>query len=316
MTIDSVVEDVRYHDKFTPVGNKKVPGGSTPKAASVNVERNGKEWPSPFEWLSTYATKGIKTHWERAIAGTGICPICHRAEKPWHVPANCPFLKELNLKLVKGPPSSTPTPAPAASPALVPAAPSPSPGGRVSSTYDRSVSGSVGSPSAPLGLMATVAEDYFDSDEEFRWTGDESGLEYSPSVGSLSRKSNPGVAPYPSCNHVWVISSSPSPVSVGQLVHPSAAVSCCSLSLACLDSPPSISMALQSLLSRLSYSWISPDLSCHLAVADSGATNHLFPDKSAFFSYKSTSNLKVRMGNNSYLPVLARGSAIISLNGQ
>jgi hypothetical protein len=49
--------------------------------------------------------KGIKTCWDQAIAGTGICPICHRAEKPWHVPANCPLLKELNLKLVSGPPS-------------------------------------------------------------------------------------------------------------------------------------------------------------------------------------------------------------------
>ena len=42
----------------------------------------------------------------------------------------------------------------------------------------------------------------------------------------------------------------------------------------------------------------------------------MFPDTSAFISYKTTSNLKVRMGNNTYLPVLARGSTMISLNGQ
>jgi hypothetical protein len=42
----------------------------------------------------------------------------------------------------------------------------------------------------------------------------------------------------------------------------------------------------------------------------------MFSDKSAFISYKTTSNLKVCMGNNTYLPVLAWGSAIISLNGQ
>jgi hypothetical protein len=42
----------------------------------------------------------------------------------------------------------------------------------------------------------------------------------------------------------------------------------------------------------------------------------MLPDKSAFISYKSTSNWKVRMGNNSSLPVLGQGSAIISLNGQ
>jgi hypothetical protein len=171
-------------------------------------------------------------------------------------------------------------------------------------------------PNTPSGLMARVAEDDFGSDQEFRWTGDEYGLEYSSSVGSLSRKSNADVAPYPSCNHVSVISPSPFPASVGQLVHPSAAVSRLSSSTACSDFPPSISTALQSLLSRLSDSSISPDSSRRLAVADSGATNQMFPDKSAFISYKSTSNLKVRMGNNSYLPALARGSAIISLNGQ
>lgn len=41
-----------------------------------------------------------------------------------------------------------------------------------------------------------------------------------------------------------------------------------------------------------------------------------FPTSLLFISYKTTSNLKVRMGNNTYLPVLAQGSAIISLNGQ
>ncbi len=303
--IDSVVEDARYHDEFKLVGsNKKVPGGRTPKAATANVDKKGKEWALPFEWLSTYATKGIKTRWERAIAGTGICPICYRAEKPWHVPANCPLLKDLNLKLVKGPPSSTPAPAPPAAPTPAPVTPSPSPGGRVASKDDRSASGSVGSPSAPSGLMASVAEDDFDSDQEFRWTGDELRLDYSPSVGSSSRKSNARVAPYPSSNHVSVISSSPSLVSVG-LVNLSAAVSRSSSSVACLDSPPSISMALQSLLSRLSDSSISPNSSRRLAVADSGATEHMFPDKLAFISYKSTSHLKVRMGSNSYLPVLA-----------
>jgi hypothetical protein len=315
-SIDSVVEDARYHDKFKLVGSdKKVPGGATPKAATANVDKNGKEWSSPFEWLSSYSTKGLKTRWDRAIAGTGICPICHRAEKPWHVPANCPLLKELNLTLVKGPPSFPPAPAPPAAPAPAPAAPFPSPGGRVASTDNRSIAGSVGSPSAPSGLMALAAEDDFDSDEDVCWAGDESGLDYSPSVGSASRKSNGRVAPYPSCHHVSVISTSSSTTSVG-FIQPLAAVSCRSLSRTRLDSPPSISTALQSILSRLYDSLISPNSSCRLAVAGSGATDHMLPDKLAFISYKSTSHLKVQMGNNSSLPVLGRGSAIISLNGQ
>ncbi len=49
-------------------------------------------------------------------------------------------------------------------------------------------------------------------------------------------------------------------------------------------------------------------------VTDSGATDHMFPDKSAFISYKIVTNLQVCMGNNSFLPVLGRGSAVISLN--
>jgi hypothetical protein len=75
-TIDSVIEDTRYHDEFKLVGTDKK-CGSIPKAAAANVDRSGKEWASPFEWLFNYTTKGIKTCWERAIAGMGSCPICH-----------------------------------------------------------------------------------------------------------------------------------------------------------------------------------------------------------------------------------------------
>ena len=200
VTIDSVVEDARYHDEFKLVGSDKK-GGPNPKATTANVDRRGKVWGLPFEWLSTCSLKGIKTRWDQAIAGTGICPICHRAEKPWNVPANCPLLKKLNLKLVSGPPSSAPGPAPTPAPAPAPLAmtPSPSPGGKVASVDDQSVSGSVGSPSAPSDLMASVAEDDSDSDQEFCWAGDDDGFEYSPSDGSSSRKSNTRVAPYQSC---------------------------------------------------------------------------------------------------------------------
>jgi hypothetical protein len=41
-----------------------------------------------------------------------------------------------------------------------------------------------------------------------------------------------------------------------------------------------------------------------MAVADSGATNHMLPDRAAFISYKSVCNLCVCMGNNSYAPIL------------
>ncbi len=41
----------------------------------------------------------------------------------------------------------------------------------------------------------------------------------------------------------------------------------------------------------------------------------MVPDRSAFISYKAIWNLRVCMGNNSFAPVLGRGTSIISLNG-
>jgi len=64
---------------------------------------------------------------------------------------------------------------------------------------------------------------------------------------------------------------------------------------------------------------ISPEVfveGLQLVVADTGATDHMVPDRSAFISYKAIQNLRVRMGNNFFAPVLGRGTAIILLNGQ
>ena len=63
-----------------------------------------------------------------------------------------------------------------------------------------------------------------------------------------------------------------------------------------------------------------PTMGCgtpsRFVVADTGATDHMVPDRGAFISYKSIHGLRVRMGNNSFAPVLGRGTGIISLNGQ
>ncbi len=77
-----------------------------------------------------------------------------------------------------------------------------------------------------------------------------------------------------------------------------------------------LSDRLQSILLWLAAFSISPDSTTRVAVTDTGATDHMFPDKSAFISYKRISNLQVRMGSNTFLPVLGRGTTIISLNGQ
>ena len=53
-----------------------------------------------------------------------------------------------------------------------------------------------------------------------------------------------------------------------------------------------------------------------LVVADTGATNHMLPDKSAFISYHIITGRRVRMGNNSFAPIAGHGTAIVSLNGK
>ena len=55
-----------------------------------------------------------------------------------------------------------------------------------------------------------------------------------------------------------------------------------------------------------------------LAVADTGATDHMCPERSAFISYHPVprNTLNVRMGNKTLAPVLGKGAAIISLNGK
>jgi hypothetical protein len=53
-----------------------------------------------------------------------------------------------------------------------------------------------------------------------------------------------------------------------------------------------------------------------LLVADTGATNHMLPDKSAFIPYYPIVGWQVRMGNYSFAPILGHGTTIISLNGK
>jgi hypothetical protein len=141
---------------------------------------------------------------ETCTLGTGICPLCHRKNDK-HVPANCPILKDFNLKLIQGPPP------PAAAPAVVPAggtlAVAPSPGGHSAVADDASASSSSIAGIVPLGHVATVAEEY-ESDNDFRWEGDESGVEF---ISAIACKSNSNIAFYPSCNYESLRLRHPSP---------------------------------------------------------------------------------------------------------
>jgi len=119
-TLDSLVSDVIFHDGFTDVSHKKksasAPGARQPAAASATsgggTDQSGKKLQHPFEWLAAYSLKAIKGRWTRTIAGTGICPICHRDEKAYHIPNQCPLLAELNLKLISLPSAFSLAPTP------------------------------------------------------------------------------------------------------------------------------------------------------------------------------------------------------------
>jgi hypothetical protein len=219
-TINLVIEDVQFHDSFTlhnPKNKSKSPTW-VPAAAAANTDRKGNVWQTPFEWLENYGKKVIKTHWTRALASSGVCPICHKVNNPWHVPAVCPLLKDLNLKLIRGPPQAG-SPAPAGTPAPLPSlAPSPSPGICAAMTDSALAPGLAGSAVAPLGLTAMVLpapppSDDFDTDNEFIWSRVKH--DYAEDSNKLS---NNLLYSLPSCFHVYLVQDA-LPITLPTLVH-------------------------------------------------------------------------------------------------
>jgi hypothetical protein len=274
------------------------------------VDKQGKEWNNPYEWLASFNMKSIKKHWACSLAGTGFCPICHH-DGDKHLPVDCPLLVELNLKLVKGPPpAAAPAPAP---PGHVLAA-SPPPEGHSTVTDKALASDLSGSVDVPLGLVATVADKEYNLGDNFCWEGNKYGVGFI-GTSAIGRKSNNNAALYLSCLHA-VVKATPH-FSVSQDSPSMCPESCMSSlpsvsSLCCLI----LSCKLSSIIARMSAASILPGSGCCFTFADSGATDHMPLDKSAFISYKLMTNLQVRMGNNSYPPVLGQGYAVISLNGQ
>jgi hypothetical protein len=169
-TIDSIVADACFMDDFVIVKGKTKPGApgpspcSTPSAAAVATNKEGKAFRTPFEWLATYDSGSVMACWRRSLHGDFYCAFCSGKHK--HHPLKCPLLGELGLKIIEvggqgggatsgsslrgssgsgalgGVKSASPSP-PAAAPAAVVSPPVP-------------VSGST---SAPTGLTAAVELD-------------------------------------------------------------------------------------------------------------------------------------------------------------
>jgi hypothetical protein len=81
-----------------------------------------------------------------------------------------------------------------------------------------------------------------------------------------------------------------------------------------------VSSAISSLatahLSKYQATIAKPVADTNLAVADSGSTDNMLPDHSAFLSYRRLINRFVTLGDDTRLPILGKGSAKVKLNGK
>jgi hypothetical protein len=69
ISLNSIVVDIHYQDKFQFVGSdKKAPAPKGPKAvaavASPHVDKQGKEWNNPYECLASFNIKSVKKQWQ------------------------------------------------------------------------------------------------------------------------------------------------------------------------------------------------------------------------------------------------------------
>ncbi len=235
------------------------------------------------------------SRWRRYLKGSFYCAFCNSKEK--HHSNKCPLLDELGLKLVKvssqgsggqlsggatmGTWSKLPTAAsPALEPTLVGSPPVPAPN----------------STSALMGLMVAVIENIEGDNSltnSFRWYGDKDGMEF---------KVNAAIFDYlclqtlPSCCCASITTNAPW-----------SSLSVLTSSTSSLDLFGKTVIKLPSRLVLALLKAVPSEIlgaALKLVVADTGATDHMLPDRSTFISYKSVRNLCVRMGNNSYTPVL------------
>jgi hypothetical protein len=134
------------------------------------------------------------------------------------------------------------------------------------------------------------------STNSFRWYGDEDGAEFKPNIAVFDYLSLQILDLFPSCCQASIATHVPRP----SLPVPRSSAFCLdSLGWTVIKLP---SKLVSSLLKAMSPEALGTAL--QLVVADSSATDHVLSDQSAFTSYKLVRILRVRMGNNSYAPVL------------
>ncbi len=308
-TIDSVVADAHYIEKFVVVGSKNKPPASSPfpcspSAALVATNKEGKEFCSPWEWLVMYNSAVVVSWWHCSLTRGFYCTCCNSNEK--HHPHNCPLLNDLGLKIIEvggqgggtmlgssldGTPASNASgggkPASSSPPVALPVAVGSPPASTSSS------------PTAHLGAAVEADAGGKESlTDSFLWYGDKDGVKY---------KSNGTVSNYsPSCSQVLVESFAPHASHTGLVLH------CCQSTSETVTDNIVLPLVLVATLLQA----ISPEDLKQLVMVDTGTTNHMLPECATFISYKSFWHLWVQMGNNSFALVLGQRTTIISLNGK
>ena len=304
-TLQSVVDQCAAYDKDPwkgPVGKdgKHHRNPSASAAGSTNDRSN------PYEALMKCSFGSHISKWRNACKDTSnFCMICHNtSNKGGHHSKDCPILKQIGLKLVKRTPADgndaasrvgeSPAPAPPSAP--IPPSPAPASDG--------------GSTNTPGAFTAATEQESYDSGDEYDYEGKYEGSVYSGSAGKP--RNNVNVYPQASHNTAELIcpdpdtscrrTTSPMDPKGARTVHLPKHV------LALLNNPPTQSTA----PIRPHHGSDPPNL----IVADTGATDHMLPEKSAFISYRPVNGRRVRMGNNSFAPILGSGSAVISINGK
>ncbi len=244
---------------------------------------------NPYESLTTCSFSNHMSCWQaKCKDGSKQCMICHNtSNKPAHHSKDCPILKKISLKLVEctlangsdaaswvGYEAQLPAP-----PTAPPATPNPPPadnGGSVGMLGAFTTGGSAGMPGA---FTAATEPNSYDSGDNFDYKGKYEGKVYS----NGNSKSN--VPVYPCAFHASVDISSPDFPPVTTSCHCSMSpinpkgvctVQLPKLVIALLNNPPMHSIAFVS-------NKLRPRTS--LLVADTGAMDHMIPDKSAFISY-------------------------------
>jgi hypothetical protein len=102
-TINSVVNDVQYHNGFQLVGlDKKASGARAPKAAvatAANVDQQGTVWTTPFEWLSSYGLKGyfVRGSFTTRVSTGVLTLVIEESLTPYFLSSRCLTLYYNNI---------------------------------------------------------------------------------------------------------------------------------------------------------------------------------------------------------------------------